>query len=689
MKTHQTSHIRNVALLGSPGSGKTTLVEAMLYRAGVLNRIGSVESGSTVSDASPEEHETASSQVLSLVAFEWENHKVNLLDVPGSLDFAGEMAAALAAADLAIFVVDATAGVDHGLLNAWRKAAQIELPRMFFVNKLDREFVSFDQVLSGLRDNFGAGVAPLELPLGQGPDFHGIADLLTDQAWVYDSGQPQKADIPEDMQAQEQQVREALVEGIVVADDDLLESYLDGQIPDFATLETVLGKGVAGSSVFPVVCGSATVPIAVDRLCNYICEIGPSPEQRPDITVELGGSETTIQPDNNSEALLFVFKTINDPYLGTLSLFKALTGQIKPDAEFANLRTGNTERAKTLLTLQGSESLDLNEVAAGDIAVLAKLSDTQTADVLSGGPSTAKVSLLKLPRPMLSVGVVPRTRADEDKLSQALRRACEEDPTLLLERNDETQQTLLSGLGETHLRFSLKRIERKFSVGVDTTDLRVPYRETITRSATAEGKHKKQSGGHGQFGIASVRIEPLERGEGFEFLNEISGGVIPRQYIPAVEAGIAEAMSEGGQAGYPVVDMRAAVYDGKHHSVDSSEFSFKMAGKLAFQEALGAAGPVILEPMSDVEVVIPEECMGDVMGDLSSRRGVVQGTDSGAYNERIITAVVPTAELVRYAIDLRSITGGRGTFEATHSRYEVLPGGITPVTPPIGSEPQD
>lgn len=689
MKTYQTSHIRNVVLLGSPGSGKTTLVEAMLFRAGVINRVGSVESGSTVSDFSPEEHETASSQVLSLVSFEWKDHKINLLDVPGSLDFAGEAASALAAADLAIFVVDATGGVDHGLLNAWRKAAEISLPRLFFVNKLDREFVSFDKVLNDLRDNFGAGVAPLELPIGEGPEFHGIADLLTDEAWIYDSGKAEKAGIPPEMEEQERQVHEALVEGIVVADDDLLESYLDGNVPDFATLETVLGQGVANSTVFPVVCGSATGPIAVDRLCNYICEIGPSPLQRPGVKLEIGEGETLIAPDNNSDALLFVFKTSIDPYLGTLSIFKALTGKVSSDAELTNLRTKNPERAKTFLTLQGSKSIDLSEVVAGDIAVAAKLSDTRTGDALSTSVANVKLSLLDLPRPMLSVGVVPRTRADEDKLSQALRRACEEDPTLQLERNEETQQTLLSGLGETHLRFSLKRIERKFNVGVDTTDLRVPYRETITKSATAEGKHKKQSGGHGQFGIASVRIEPLERGMGFEFHNEITGGVIPRQYIPAVEAGVAEAMSEGGKSGYPVVDLQAAVYDGKHHSVDSSEFSFKMAGKLAFQAALNSGGPVILEPMSEVEVAIPEECMGDVMGDLSGRRGIVQGTDSGEYNERIITAVVPTAELVRYAIDLRSITGGRGTFSATHSRYEILPSGISPATPPIGSEPQE
>ena len=678
MKAYSSEKIRNVVLVGSPGGGKTTLAEAMLFRAGVLNRIGNVEAGSTVSDFSPEEQETRSSQVASLISFEWEDHKINLLDTPGSLDFAGEMDATLSVADLAVLVVDATSGVDHSLQLAWRKVAQAGIPRMFFVNKLDREFVSFDRVLNQLRDNFGSGVAPLELPIGEGPEFHGIADLLTDQAWIYDSGQGEKAEIPESMEAQEQEVHEALVEGIVVADDDLLEQYLEGKVPDLATLESVLGQGVADASVFPVVCGSATGPIAVDRLCNFICEIGPAPRGMP---VGVGDEKVALNPDADADPLLFVFKTVIDPYLGTVSVFKLVTGTVKPDTEVVNTRTKTSERLKTLVTFQGAASIDLSEISPGEIAATAKLSDTSTGDTLSAAGTAVTADMPPLSQPMLSVAVVPRTRADEDKLSMALRRACEEDPTLRLERNEETRQTLLSGLGETHLRMTLKRIERKFNVGVDTVDVKVPYRETITRQATAEGKHKKQSGGHGQFGIASIRVEPLPRGAGFEFQDEISGGVIPRQYIPAVESGIAEAMQDGGKVGYPVVDMKAAVFDGKHHSVDSSEFSFKMAGKLAFQAALEAAAPVVLEPLSQVEVVIPEECMGDVMGDISSRRGVVQGTDAGDFSQIIIQAIVPTAELVRYAIDLRSITGGRGYFTAQHDRYEVLPAGVTPATP--------
>lgn len=704
MKKYPTSKIRNIVLLGPPGSGKTTLVEAMLYRAGSIPRTGSVEAGTTVSDFSPEEQETGSSQVMSLISFEWNDHKINLLDTPGSVDFAGEQAAALAVADLAVLVVDAVGGVDHGLLYLWRKAAEAEIPRIIFVNKLDREFVSFDKIITDMRESFGAGVAPLELPIGEGPEFHGIADLLTDEAWIYDSGKGEKAEIPQEMEEQEKQTHDALVEGIVVADDDLLERYLEGEIPDFATLESVLSKGVMNSAVFPVVCGSATGPVAVDRLCNYICEIGPSPADRGGFKIQLGevgatnsdtNSETspprqtstkidvstaTIACDPDADPLLFVFKTIIDTYLGTVSVFRTITGTLHNDSEFTNTRTKSAERLRGIMTLQGSESTELPEVAPGDIAAVAKLSDTLTGDTLSSAGTSVSMNILNLPKPMLSVAVNPRTRADEDKLSQALRRACEEDPTLRLERNEETHQTLLSGMGETHLRMTLKRIERKFGVGVDTEDVQVPYRKTITRTAEAEGKHKKQSGGHGQFGIASVRIEPLPRGAGFEFVNEISGGVIPRQYIPAVEAGIHEAMTEGDKEGFPVVDLRATVFDGKHHSVDSSEFSFKMAGKLAFQEAFGEAGPVVLEPLSEVEVTIPEECMGDVMGDISSRRGIVHGTDVEEFNQRVIKATVPTAEITRYAIDLRSVTGGRGLFTAEHERYEAMPAGVAPQT---------
>ena len=669
MKTYPTERIRNVALVGSSGAGKTMLAEAMLFRAGVLDRMGGIEAGNTVCDHEPEERDAGSSQVMTLASFEWNDHRINLLDTPGSFDFAGEQWAAMAVADLVVLVVDATTGVDHSIADAWRRAAAAGLPRLFFVNKLDREHVSFDSVLDQLTDTFDAGVAPLELPISEGPGFCGVADLLSDDAWLYEGGAITETPIPADMADRVEEVREALIEGIVVADDDLLERYLEGDMPSTEELERTLGAGVADASVFPVVCGSATVPIGVDRLCNYICGIGPSPlAARP--MADAAGEPVALSVDG--PPALTVFKTTVDPYLGTVSIFKLATGALSADTVLVNSRTGNNERVRTLFRLQGASSEPVGELAAGDIGAAAKLADTATGDTLGDG--STELAAPPRPEPMLSFAVVPRSKADEEKLSNALRRMCGEDPSLRVTRPRETRQTLLSGLGDMHLRTSLKRIERKFNVGVDIEDLRIPFRETITAKAAAEGKHKKQTGGHGQFGIAHVRIEPLPRGSGFEFADEISGGVIPRQYIPAVEAGIREAMENGGRHGYPVVDLRATVYDGKHHSVDSSEMSFKMAGRLAFNAAMSEARPVVLEPVSQVDVHVPGECLGDVIGDLSSRRAIVQGTDTGNYGTQHVRALVPESELVRYAIDLRSITGGRGAFTATHDHYAVLPG---------------
>ncbi len=669
MKTYPTERIRNVALVGAGGAGKTMLAEAMLFRAGLLDRMGSVESGTTVCDHEPEEHAAGSSQVMTLASFEWNDHKINLLDTPGSFDFAGEQWTAMDVADLLILVVDATAGVDHATVDVWRRAAARGTPRLFFVNKLDREHVSFDAVLEQLRATFDSGVAPLELPISEGPGLCGVADLLADSTWLYEGETITETPLPAEMAEQVEQVREALVEGIVVADDDLLERYLEGDVPSVKELEQALGEGVADASVFPVVCGSATTPIGVDRLCNYICGIGPSPAAARRLH-DTDGQDVTLSA--GAAPALLVFKTTVDPYLGAVSIFRVATGNLRADTVLTNSRTGNGERVRTLLLLRGAGSEAVTELAPGDIGAVAKLADTATGDTLGDGSTVLAAPVL--PEPMLSFAVVPRSKADEDKLSQALRRLCGEDPSLRVTRPVETRQTLLSGLGDMHLRTSLKRIERKFNVGVDIEDLRVPFRETITASATAEGKHKKQTGGHGQFGIAHVRLEPLPRGTGFEFADDIKGGVIPRQYIPAVEAGIREAMENGGKHGYPVVDLRATVYDGKYHSVDSSEMSFKMAGRLAFNAAMAEARPVVLEPVSHVDVSAPGECLGDVIGDLSSRRAIVQGTDPGDYGRQHIRALVPESELVRYAIDLRSITGGRGTFTAAHDHYAVLPG---------------
>jgi elongation factor G len=669
-----TEKIRNVVLVGHGGTGKTSLAEALLLEAGAVGRAGRVEDGTTVCDFDPEEQARGISLSLALAPFDWKGHRVNLIDTPGYADFETEVRAALQVADLAVFVVSAVEGVEVQHERLWRAAAERGLPRMIFVNKLDRERASFDRTLDQLRDRFGAGVAPLELPIGEEASFRGVADLLTDRAYLYTDGVGHVDDIPDDMEAREHAVHDALVEGIVVGDDDLLERYLDGEVPSFEVLEHTLAIGVDDATVFPVVCGSATARVAIDRLADFICEIGPSPVDRPPTEVQAGDTTTDVAPDAAGRPLAYVFKTLADPYVGQLSLLKVLSGTIHHDEHLVNSRSGTDERLHTLFALRGREHLDVKEVPAGDFVAVAKLSGTRTGDTLAPKGTPVTVAPLPPPEPALGVAVVARTQADDDKLATALHRIVDEDPALVVERDDETHQTVLRGMGETHLQITLERLSRKFGVAVDTEDVRVAYRETITAPADAEGRYKKQSGGHGQFGVASIHIEPLGRGDGFEFVDAIVGGAIPRQYIPAVEKGIEEAMADGGVHGFPVVDIQVTCTDGKHHPVDSSEMSFKMAGRLAFREAMAKASPVVLEPVSRLEVTVPVELQGDVMGDLNARRARVQGTElADEVGEQTVVALVPTAELRRYAVDLRSKTAGRGWFRARHDHYDVLP----------------
>ncbi len=673
MKSFPPAKIRNVALVGHGGAGKTTLAESLLFQAGAISRQGRVEDGTATTDFDPEEIKRKISVSMSLAPFEWEGHKINLLDCPGYADFAHEAIAALRVSDLAVFVVSAVEGVEVQTEIMWREAAALGLPRMIFINKLDRERASFTRTLEQLQSVFGAGIAPLELPIGEEAGFRGVADLLTDTAITYDTGTAVTGEIPSEMEAQEHAVHEALVEGIVVADDDLMERYLEGDTPTPKELEETLAHGVASASVFPVICGSAAKGVAIDRLATFLCEIGPSPLDRPGVTVQAGDNTQEVKVDAAGQPLAYVFKTLADPYVGKVSIFKVLSGTIRPDAVLTNPRTHSDEKLHTLFTLRGKEQDVLSDVPAGDIAAVAKLGDTTTGDTLAPKGTPVRLTAATPPEPVLAIAIRPKSKGDEDKLMTALHRLQEEDPVLVLRREDETHQTVLSGMGETHLAIAAERLLRKFGVEVQTEDVIVPYRETITKSAEAEGKYKKQTGGHGQFGVAFLRVEPLERGAGFEFTDAIVGGAIPRQFIPAVQKGIEETMSQSGVFGYPVVDVKATCYDGKYHPVDSSEMSFRMAGSLGFKEAMAKAGPVLLEPISYLEVTVPLASQGDVMGDLNSRRGRVQGTESGNDGEQIIVAMVPTSEIMRYAIDLRSITGGRGRFVVRHDHYDLLP----------------
>jgi elongation factor G len=673
VKSFPSAKIRNVALVGHGGAGKTTLTEALLVQSGAITRQGRVEDGNTTTDFDPEEVKRGISLSVAIAPVEHKGHKINILDCPGYADFIGEVEAALRVADLAVFVVSAVEGVEVQTEAAWKIAAGLGLPRMIFVNKLDRERASFDRALEQLRDTFGAGVAPLELPIGEEDRFRGVADLLTDTAITYESGKAVQGSIPDEMEAREHEVHDNLVEGIVVADDDLMERYLEGDVPTPKELEDTLAKGVAAGQVFPVVCGSAAKCIAIDRLADFICEIGPSPVDRPPVVVEAGDSVSEVEADPSGPPLAFVWKTLADPYVGKVSLFKVLSGTVKPDTVLTNSRTHSDERLHALFTLRGKEQEQLPEVPAGDIAAVAKLSGTNTGDTLAPKGTPVRVPATAVSDPVLSIAIRPKSKGDEDKLMTALHKLQDEDPALVVRRDDETHQTLLAGMGETHLAIVTERLGRKFGVEVETEDVQVPYRETITKPADAEGKYKKQTGGHGQFGVAFIKVEPLPRGEGFEFMDQIVGGAIPRQFIPAVEKGVAETMSRGGVFGYPVVDVKVTVYDGKYHSVDSSEMSFKMAGSLGFQEAMSKAGAVLLEPISLLEVSVPAAYQGDVMGDLNARRGRVQGTEVGNDGEQVIVATVPTSEVQRYAIDLRSLTGGRGRFTVAHDHYDLLP----------------
>ena len=673
MKSFPSTKIRNVALVGHGGAGKTTLVEAMLACSGAISRQGRVEDGNTTTDFDPEEIKRRISLSVALAPVEHKGHKINLLDCPGYADFVSEVEAALRVADLAVFVVSAVEGVEVQTEATWRIAAALDLPRMVFVNKLDRERASFDRTLEQLQETFGAGIAPLELPIGEEDKFRGVADLLTDTAITYDTGKAVQGAIPDEMEAREHEVHDNLVEGIVVADDDLTERYLEGDVPSPKELEDTLAKGVASAQVFPVICGSAAKCIAIDRLADFICEIGPSPVDRPAVTVAAGDGTSDVQCDPTGPPLAFVWKTLADPYVGKVSLFKVLSGTIKPDTVLTNSRTHSDERLHALFTLRGKEQDQLPEVPAGDIAAVAKLAGVTTGDTLAPKGTPVQVPPPPPPEPVLSIAIRPRSKGDEDKLMTALHKVQDEDPALVVRRDDETHQTLLAGMGETHLAIVTERLARKFGVEVETEEVQVPYRETITKPADAEGKYKKQTGGHGQFGVAFIKVEPLPRGDGFEFVDEIVGGAIPRQFIPAVEKGVAEAMARGGVFGYPVVDVKVTVHDGKYHSVDSSEMSFKMAGSIGFNEAMAKAAPVLLEPISLLEVTVPAAYQGDVMGDLNARRGRVPGTDAGNDGEQIIVAMVPTSEIQRYAIDLRSLTGGRGRFTVSHDHYDLLP----------------
>jgi elongation factor G len=681
-----TDKIRNVAIVGHSGCGKTTLAEALLMRAGILARAGRVEDGTTVCDTEPEEAKRGMSLSLAIAPLDWkasdgETYKVNLIDTPGYTDFAADVDAALSVADLAVLVVSAVDGVEVGTELAWKKCAERGIPRLVFVNKEDKPRADFHKVLDNLKSSFGSGFVTLELPLGEEEKFHGIADVLTDQGFEYEPDGSHHAEaIPADVADEEHRLHEEIVEEIVAGDDEQLERYLGGDVPTSAELERTLAHEVLECVEFPVLVGSAATGVGIDRLADFICELGPSPDLRPTTVTAGSGPAATdvdVTADPSGKPLAYVFKTVADQFVGQVSLFKVLSGTVAVDDRLVNTATGTEERLHGVFHIRGREHLPTNKVVAGDLAAVAKLASTPTGSTLAPKDSPVRVAARTSPPPSFGLALKPVTQSDDDKLSGALQRLISEDPALLVERNEETGQTVLRGAGDTHLAVALERLARKFGVNVETEDVRVPYRETITGSAEAEGKIKKQSGGHGQFAVANLRVSPRGRGEGAEFVNSIVGGAIPKQYIPAVQRGVEEAMAAGGVHGFPVVDVRVECYDGKFHSVDSSDMAFRTAAAHGLREALQKAGAAVLEPVSLLTVNVPEGYQGDVLGDLNARRGRVNGTSVLPDGHHEIVALVPAAEVQRYAVDLRSMTGGRGTFVAAHDHYELLPAHLT------------
>ncbi len=665
--------IRNVALVGHRGSGKTSLHEALLFQAGVVNRLGSVPDGTTVSDSDPDEKSRQMSISASLSSFEWQDRKVNLIDTPGDSSFIADALGALRVCESAVFVVNAVMGVEVHTTRLWQRAAELDIARLLFVNMLDRERADFFRTLDSLKSAFGQHVVATEIPIGVEHEVHGVIDLVDMKAYHYEgTGRENCSEIPipEELQAQAEEYREKLMDEVAENSDALMERYLEGEEISHEEIVTALKEGTNHGALFPVTCGVATQNIATNRLLDAIVDDLPSPVKHGGLQV----GDVTLEPVEDKELFAYVFKTRADPFAGRINLFRVYQGVLKQDSQLLNTRTHNKERIGQLVTFEGSQTGHATESGPGDIGAVAKLKETKAGDWLASRDEPIEMPSIKLPAAVMAFAVEPKSKGDEDKVFTALRRLQEEDPTIDLHRDPQTGEQIVAGLSQVHVEVTVERLKSRFGAEVILKPPRVPYQETIRKPAKAHGRHKKQTGGRGQFGDCHIEIEPLEAGDGFQFVNAIKGGVIPTGFIPAVEKGVVEAMQEGVVAGYPVKDVRVRVYDGSYHTVDSSEMAFKVAGSLAMKQALEQAGPVLLEPIMLVSVNVPEDAVGDVIGDLNSRRGRPLGMEPVGAGMTEVKAEVPMAEMLSYAPDLRSITGGQGEFSMEFLRYEEVPG---------------
>ncbi|MEE8416404.1 MAG: elongation factor G [Desulfobacterales bacterium] len=670
--------LRNVVLIAHSGAGKTSLAEAVLLQAGVINRRGHVEDGNTVMDFEPEEIKRQSSISTGLHQYVWNKHVTNIIDTPGDQNFFADTKSCMQGADSAVVVIDVVDGVKVQTEQAWDFAEDLKMPCAIFINKLDRERADFFRTFKDATKCFETKPIALQLPIGSEEDFKGIVDLISNTAYIYNAeGERKETDIPVDMKESVEKERETLIENIAETDDELLERYLEGESISEEDIRAALRKGTLSRSFVPVLCGSAINSIGVDLLMNFINETLPSPIDRspwkavdPDSGEEI---ERASDPDAPFSAL--VFKTVTDPYSGRLSIFKIVSGKLKGDGNFYNVSKGSKERFSQLLIVAGKEQKAISEAGPGSIVAVAKLKDTATGDTLCSEESKIKFNYTEPLPPLISFAIQPKSTGDEDKIFASLSKILEEDIALKLTRNAETKEILLSGMGQVHIAAAAEKLKRKFNVEVNLNPPKIPYKETIKKKVRVQGKHKKQTGGHGQFGVCWIQLEPLPRGKGFEFVDAIVGGAIPKTYIPAVEKGVIEASQKGILAGFPCIDFKVTLDDGSFHAVDSSEMAFKIAGSLAYRKAAKEAQSILLEPIMDVTITAPDEFMGDIMGDLNSRRGRVLGMDSKGKNQ-VIRANVPMAEFLTYAPDLNSMTGGRGMFTMKVSRYDEVPAQI-------------
>ncbi len=678
MANFEVSKIRNVAVIAHGGAGKTSLVEALLFDSGMTDRLGNVADGTTVTDYEPEEIDRKITITSALAFCNWEKHRINLIDTPGFINFIEDTRGCLRAADGAIIIVSALSGVKAETEKIWKYACEFEIPRIIFVNKMDKESADFERAVGELEKSFDTEAVPLQIPIGAGDSFSGVVDIVKMKAFISKGGKTEMTDIPETMREAAESYRKKLVEKIAESDDALLEKYLEGG----SLSEEEIINGIKESSLtrkfIPVTCGSATQNVGMPNLLDTVLLCLPSPAEMAAISPIRGrnpkdNAEILRKPSENEPLSAYVFKTIADPYAGKLSLFRVYSGVLKADSNIYNATADSKERIGQLFYLQGKKQVPVQSLSAGEIGVVAKLKGTNTGDTISDDAKPIVFGKVSFADPIISYAMAPKNKGDEEKVSISLHRVLEEDPTLRFTRDEETKEMIISGMGQVHIEVTLERLKRRFGVEIEMKTPKIPYRETIKASTKVQGRYKKQSGGKGQYGDCHITVEPLPRGTGFEFVDKIVGGAIPRQYIPAVEKGIIEAMHEGVVAGFPIVDLRVTLFDGSYHTVDSSEMAFKIAGSMAIKKAVLEAKPILLEPIMRAEITTPDETLGAVIGDLNSKRGKVQGVEPQAGGNQKIMATVPMSEMLTYANQLHSLTSGRGLYSMEFSHYEEMP----------------